>query len=117
MMNLFIMGLTLIFVAILFIEIDKKEREERTGVNRKLTRVKTYEEKFPYISDFQYRKVLIDLVSSDWKEEGDPIIDYKEYNREPLRRKFKQRYEEWEEELLREEESCPKYTEVKLFSF
>lgn len=107
MINLLIMVLTLVFLGILFVEIDNKEKEDRRP---KVSRV-VEADVVPFVSD---RKSMdgwyIEL------EEEDPVVDYKEYYREVFREEFKRRRIEWEESLL--EESPPRqHEEDRLFSF
>lgn len=107
MSNLLIMVLTLVFMGILFIEIDNKEKEDRRPKVRRVVEADVV----PFVRD---RKSMdgwfIEL------EEKDPVVDYKEYCREALREEFKRRRIEWEKSLL--EESPPRqYKEDRLFSF
>lgn len=107
MSNLLIMVLSFVFLGILFIEIDNKEKEDRRPKVRRVVEADVV----PFVSD---RKSMdgwfIEL------EEEDPVIDFKEYYREIFREDFKRRRIEREESLL--EESSPRQPEEDhLFSF
>ena len=107
MSNLLIMVLTLVFMGILFFEIDIKEKEDGRPKVRRVVEADVV----PFVSD----KKSMDGWYIEL-EEKDPVIDYKEYYREVFREDFKRRRIEWEKSLL--EESPPRqYKEDRLFSF
>ena len=107
MSNLLIMVLTLVFMGILFIEIDNQEKEDRRPKVRRVVEADVV----PFVRD---RKSMDGWFME--LEEKDPVVDYKEYYREAFREEFKRRRIEWEESLL--EESPPRqYKEDRLFSF